>query len=204
MIGQASQRRALLVAAMTLVTGCLSPRSDPSQFFILTPMNGPGVSAGDALSGLAVGIGPVSFPAYLDRPQMVTRLGPNQVELSEADRWAASLQENFTHALATNIALLLGSDRVVTYPWYSSVELDYTVSVNVLQFEREPSGAATLKVRWGISDVSMAQGAGVRETSLTEQAESPATAASVAALSRGVEAVSRAIVEAIGARARRR
>ena len=114
------------------------------------------------------------------------------------------MQENFTHALATNIAQLLGSDRVVTYPWYSSVELDYTVSVNVLQFEREPSGAATLKVRWEINDVSTAQGAGVQETSLTEQAESPATAASVAALSRGVEAVSRAIVEAIGPRARGR
>ena len=156
------------------------------------------------MSGIAVGVGPVSFPAYLDRPQMVTRLGPNQVELSEADRWAASLQENFTHALATNIALLLGSDRVVTYPWYSSVELDYTVTVNVLQFEREPAGAATLKVRWEVRDVTAAQRVGVQETSLTEQAESPATAASVAALSRGVEAVSRAIVEAIGARARRR
>ena len=204
MISQASQRRALLVVAMILVTGCLSPRADPSQFFILTPMDGPAAGAGGVTSSVAVGIGPVSFPAYLARPQMVTRLGPNQVELSEADRWAASLEENFTHALATNVTLLLGSDGVVTYPWYSSVELDYTVSVQVLQFERDPSGAATLKVRWEVNDVATERRFGVQETSLTEQSESPATAASVAALSRGVEAVSRAIVDAIGAQVRRR
>ena len=48
---------------------------------------------------------------------------------------------------------------------------------------------------WSVVHINT--GIGVRETSLTEQAESSGTAASVAALSRGVEAVSRAIVEAI-------
>ena len=71
MTSQAPQRRALLVVATILVAGCLSPRSDPSQFFILTPMNGSAAGVGGALSNVAVGIGPVTFPTYLDRPQMV-------------------------------------------------------------------------------------------------------------------------------------
>ena len=189
----------VLAAVTVLLAGCLSPRSDPSQFFLLTPTTEP--AAGTvSTSDLSLGVGPVTFPTYLDRPQMITRLGPNQVAISEADRWAESLQDNFTHALARNLAVMLGTERVVVFPWYNTVELDYAVSVNVLRFERDSLGVAHLRVLWELTDGVTGEGSGVRETSLTEAAASPETSASVAALSRGLERVSREIVAAIQAR----
>ncbi len=190
----------LVAVAATIAAGCLSPRSDPSQFFLLTPMSEPAATA--ATSDISIGVGPVTFPIYLDRPQMVTRLGPNQVALSEADRWAESLQDNFTNALARNLAVLLGTGRIVTYPWKNTVEIDYAVSVTVLRFERDSTGGAHLHVLWELTDGAIAEGFGVQETSLTEAAVSAETAASVAALSRGLEMVSREIVAAIQARQR--
>ena len=191
----------VLVAVTVTLAGCLSPRSDPSQFFLLTPTTEP-AAATASTNNLSLGVGPVTLPTYLDRPQMVTRMGPNQVAISEADRWAESLQDNFTGALARNLAVLLGTERVVTYPWYNTVELDYAVSVNVLRFERDSLGVAHLRVLWELRDGVTGEGSGVRETSLTEAAASAETSASVAALSRGLEAVSREIVAAIQGRNR--
>lgn len=190
-------KTALLSVVTIVVGGCLSPRSDPSQFFLLTPTTETARPSADALS---LGVGPVTFPTYLDRPQIVTRLGPNQVAISEADRWAESLQDNFTGALARNLAVMLGTERVVTYPWYNTVELDVVVSVNVLRFERDSLGAAHVRVLWELTDGATGEDTGVRETSLTEAAASAETAESVAALSRGIEALSREIAAAILAR----
>jgi uncharacterized lipoprotein YmbA len=190
-------KTAVLAVVTVVVAGCLSPRSDPSQFFLLTPTTERAASSARELS---LGVGPVTFPTYLDRPQMVTRLGPNQVAISEADRWAESLQDNFTGALARNLAVMAGTERVITYPWYNTVELDYAVSVNVLSFERDSLGVAHVRVLWELTDGTTGEGSGVRETSLTEAAASSETSASVAALSRGLEMLSREIVAAIQAR----
>jgi uncharacterized lipoprotein YmbA len=61
---------------------------------------------------LAIGVGPVEFPKFLDRPQIVTRKSQNQIEVSEFHRWAGSFPGDFSRVLAKNIATLLPSNRV--------------------------------------------------------------------------------------------
>ncbi|MGZ9256206.1 MAG: PqiC family protein, partial [Candidatus Binatia bacterium] len=78
------------------VSGCMnfSPMSDPSRFFMLNPLPQSEQSRPDTdkVNSLFLGIGPIRFPAYLDRDQIVTRAGQNRFDVSENDRWAEPLE----------------------------------------------------------------------------------------------------------------
>jgi uncharacterized lipoprotein YmbA len=73
--------------AFLSVSGCMnfSPMSDPSRFFTLMPL--PQVEQSrpdtDKVNSLFLGIGPIRFPAYLDREQIVTRIAPNRLDISK-------------------------------------------------------------------------------------------------------------------------
>ena len=61
---------------------------------------------------IAIGVGPVDLPKFLDRPQIVTRKSQNQIEVSEFNRWAGSFPGDFARVLAKNISILLPTDQV--------------------------------------------------------------------------------------------
>ena len=63
-----------------------------------------------AAQGPVIGVGPITVPKYLDRPQIVTRSGRNQLALGEFDRWAEPLQDNVLRVLAENLAFLIPTD----------------------------------------------------------------------------------------------
>ena len=140
---------AIAVAAVTSSCTVFSPRPDPSRFFTLTPISDADAAAG-APHALALGIGPITFPRYLDRPEIVTRIGPNEVQPAAFDYWAGSLPKQFEGALAQNLQALTASDQVQTYPWYAGSALDYAVEVDVRDFERNTDGQVHLSARWRI------------------------------------------------------
>jgi len=97
-----------------------------------------------------VTVAPVEIPDYLDRPQIVTRDGRNELQLAEFDRWAGSLRENITTVLAENLSLLLGSDRIFVYPRVRAEKTDYLLALRVLRLDCVPGDKALLKVQWTI------------------------------------------------------
>ena len=133
-----------------IVSGCATTR--PSNFYTLQPIRNPAdAGAQNQRQGLLrIVVGPIRFPDYLDRPQIVTRMGPNELKIDEFNRWAGDLRENFTRVLAENLSMLLGSDRVSAYPWQGSEKIDYQVTANVLQFDGKMGADAVLKVQWTI------------------------------------------------------
>jgi len=115
-------RGKLIVFAMCIAAaGCspLAPRPNYSKFFILTPLADDASPAATAASTtarqLAVGIGPIDFPDYLRRAQVVTRSAPNEIELSAVDRWGEPLDKNFDRVLSENLAKLLKTYRCLLY-----------------------------------------------------------------------------------------
>jgi uncharacterized lipoprotein YmbA len=151
----------LAVLALPLAGGCslLSPRPDPTKFYVLTSIAGADTvtvrPTPTAASNLAIGLGPVKFPDYLAHPEVVTRVSTNRIELSTTDRWAEPFDESARRVLARNLATLLGTDQVVPFPWYSSTKLTYKIEVTVERFERDGSGTqlvATWLIRDGQSD----------------------------------------------------
>jgi uncharacterized lipoprotein YmbA len=59
-----------------------------------------------------VGVGPVTVPAAVDRPQIVLRVDANRVALQEQSRWAEPLKESIPRVVASNLAVLLGMRRL--------------------------------------------------------------------------------------------
>jgi len=141
--------------SIALAAGCsfLSPRPDPTKFYMLTAIAGAEPTAPvQSVSRLAIGLGPVKLPDYLAHAEVVTRAAPNRLELSASDRWAEPLDESFRRVLARNLSTLLGTDQVMPFPWDPSVGLDYKVEVTVEHFERDASGGTQLAASWIIRD----------------------------------------------------
>ena len=137
------------LVGILLLAGCA--RTAPVSYYQLSALeavrSGPvSVEAGRR----GIGIGPVRLPEYLDRPQLVTRLTPNRLQLADSHRWAEPLGENIPRVLGENLSALLGTDRILLHPWPSSRTADYQLLVEVLHFENESDGAARLVVRWSV------------------------------------------------------
>jgi uncharacterized protein len=194
-------RAAACVIALSLLgCGSFSAKPDPSRFFTLSalPPLAPDAAKSPAESpGISLGIGPVSLPGYLDRQEIVTRVAQNQINLSENDRWAEPLEENFTRVLSQNIATLLRADRIGAYPWAIDKRPVYQVEIEVLRFEADAAQQAQLVARWLIRNTTQKDAARYREARLSKAVQERSTEASVAALSEVLAELSREIAAAI-------
>ena len=201
--------RRIVVAALlvTFAAGCsiaplLEPRKDVSQFYVLSPMDSTaqGVpitySAGGTHKGIAIGLGPVKFPKYLDREEMVTRSSPNQIDLSPIDRWAEPLDKNFVTVLAQNLTTLLGPE-VKNYPWYRPANLDYQIALDVTRFDTDSKGTAVVTGRWEIEDPDRGDVLNSGEINLSDAAQSGESNA--ATLSRATADLSTQLADAVRA-----
>jgi len=137
-----------------LISGCFGT-SKPAQFYLLTSMEPPAAvsSAETADMQISIGLEPVTFPEYLNRPQIVLRTLGSEIKVAEYNRWAEPLKENFTRVLAQNLVKLLNTDSVWLFPWSSKIKVDYQVGVNVERFDAIAGQQAHLNARWTIFSV---------------------------------------------------
>lgn len=182
------------------IVGCssvLEPRPDPTKFYLLTAASESGRPAVPAPPGAAgdfvLGLGPVNLPAYLDRPEIVTRAAPNRLELSKTDRWGESLQNNFTQVLSRDLAAQLGTQRIVIYPWYATTQIDLQVQLEVYRFETDAQGKSELTAKWTISDGATKGILYITQSDIAEASKRGDATAAAAALSRAVDDLSREI-----------
>ena len=179
---------------LVLISGCGVTK--PSKYYLLTAVeqNSAGTLAGPEN---VLGIGPLTFPAYLDRPQIALRSGGNQLEYAESHRWAEPLKAAFSHTLSENLSIMLPVERAVIYPWSRSTPLDYQVIINVTRFDADVSGTVILTADWEIIRSSDSKSMGQDKATYSEAAGSSDYPAIVAAQSRAVEQLSRNIATAI-------
>jgi len=183
-----------LALVVLLFAGCRST-PPPTAFYTLTSVT-KAEMAGQVtapMGGLAVGIGPVQIAEYLDRPQIVTRTAPDKLTLSEFNRWGGSLRQDFPRVLAENIAALLGTERVLAYPWGERLEPAYRVAVDVQQFDGALGGAAVLKATWIVTGLEGKTPLAVRKAEIQEPVSGTDYDALVSAQSRALAALSREI-----------
>ena len=194
-----------MAACSSFVSSALEPRPDLSRFFVLTPISDSGASApvmlSSATAGPSLGLGPVTLPEYLSRPEIVTRADPNRIDLSDHDRWAEPLSKNFSAVLAQNLSTLLGTSKLVIYPWYPPATFDYQVTVAVSRLDTDTAGTAVLKARWEIRDPNADATIRSGESDISDAKLSGEAAA--ATLSRALGDMSREIADAVRALPRR-
>jgi uncharacterized protein len=190
----------VLVAAL-LLAGCAP--SQPTRFYTLSSvLAAPGETGAGASQELAIGIGAVTLPEYLNRPQLVTRVGSNRVALADFDSWIEPLQGLVARTLAENLALLLDTDDVLTLPQRRPFRPDYQVEVEITRFDADAAGNAVLDARWWVLGARGERELHSARTTLVEPAPAGDRTAAVAALSRALGALSQEIADVIVAEER--
>jgi uncharacterized lipoprotein YmbA len=197
-----ARRFVSLAAVALIVTGCFGSGTtrSPQLFVLSAAADSADLRAQD--SGLRLGIGPVSLPERLNRPQIVTRAGEHEVIFSEFSQWAEPLKDSFTEVLSENLSRLIPTDRVVVYPWSARTELDLKVEVEVIRFTGQSDGVVTLAARWRLLQGNGSEVLPMRLSRYEEPIGAGSTEALIAAMSRALGALSRDIASAIESAAR--
>jgi len=141
---------AIVLAAAT-TAGCFA--SPAARFYTLSST----AQAGDGSpAAYSVAVGPVSIPSSVDRPQIVLQVAPNRVEMDEFSRWAAPLSEGIAHAVAGDLAVLLGTPDVAVAP-IASLKPTYSVTIDVQRFDSVRGEAVVIDAVWAVRRAAPAQ-----------------------------------------------
>jgi uncharacterized lipoprotein YmbA len=193
----------LLACALPLVlAGCFGT-SRPSRFYTLEPLQvreSPGATATD----VTLAVGPVELPDYVDRPQIVTRSGTNELVIAEFDRWGGSLEKQISGSLVATLRDRLASRRIAVVPWRSAVLSSGApdrVTVSVSRFDGVPGHSVVLQARWELRTQSggKEESLGVKEASVTEQIDGPDYDALVAAMQRALVRLGEQMADSVAA-----
>jgi uncharacterized lipoprotein YmbA len=185
------------VAIALWLAGCAS--SPSARFYTLNPIspqepkhNSPAVT-----NPVSISIAPVEIPDYLDRPQIVTRDGRNELNLAEFERWAGSLSDSIAAVLAENLSQLVGSDQVYVYPRIRAEKADYNLVLRVLRLDCTLGDQVLLKAQWTLFAGPDRKDIATRVSTYTERLGDKKYETMVAAVGRTLEQVSREIVREI-------
>jgi uncharacterized lipoprotein YmbA len=150
-VNAASRMAAALpaIAVLMLVGACSS--TPPTRFYTLSD------TAPEATPPAGVGwvrVVGVTIPGEIDRPELVRRVGPNQLSIAGFDRWAAPLDQTIRRALSDDIS------RRVPSP---SPGQQYSVFVDIHEFYGDGSCNVTLRAAWTLKQSPPASAQPVNE-----------------------------------------
>ena len=95
----------------------------------------------------ALGIGPSEIPEYLNRNGLVYNRDGNQLHIAAYERWAEPVANGVERVISLNLAIMLNTENVQTFPWYRSEEPDYGIQVTVIALDANDT-QATLVAEW--------------------------------------------------------
>jgi uncharacterized protein len=192
--------------ALLLGTGaCLGlggGQSPATRFYVLTPQAG-APAAAPAPVGAALSVGPVSLPGYLDRPQIVTRSGSDQVQFAEFDRWAEPLPDSVPRLLSEDLETALPAMAVARGPAPAAAVRQFQLAVSVSRFDGALGGDVVLEARWRLSGPEQQVQAN-RFSRIVERTGGAGYDALVAAMSRALGRLAHDMAAAVGSLAQGR
>lgn len=187
-----------LALTSLLLAGCAGTPPAPIRLYQLSAQ--PAASPAVALGPASLGVGPIEWPEYLDRRPLLVRLDAHTLTSRDNERWAEALDLNFARVLREDLAASLGATRVVAYPWNGADPPAVSLRIEVLQFDSDGSGAATLRMRWRLVAPGDPAAAPQRLGEWRVAARDASVAAAVAAQSEALAALAREVVETLAAR----
>lgn len=194
----------VLFSCVFLITifsaGCGS--TPHSRFYSLNSLStGKTVKSERDRDNKIIAVGPIRIPEYLDRPQIVTRSGQNELMLAEFQRWGGSLDNDLKRVIPENIAQRLGPAEYLVMNWpvpgEGNVPLQYRVPIDILRFEGMPGDSVTLTYQWGIIGMDNKERMAVHTATLIEPVKGRGYEELVAAMSRAVIRMSVKIADTI-------
>jgi uncharacterized lipoprotein YmbA len=185
-----------LILVFLTLGGC-GATSQPSKFYLLNSLSSSEKLVSNLPSGMAIGIGPIHIPEYVDRPQIVTRISENELKLAEFHKWAEPLKDNIPQVLADNLSLLMRTDQVNIYPWKRSTPIDYQVRIDITRLDTASDGEAHLIARWHVFGEDTRTVLSAKKSHFTAPLQGSDYAAIVSALNQTIGDLSRGIATSI-------
>lgn len=143
-------------------------------------------------TGPAIGVGPISVPEYLNRNSMVLNEDNNRLKIAKYDRWAEPLSNGIGRVVAVNLAELLDTQKVQTFPWQRQSPPLYGIEINVIELSAQ-GNSTRLIAKWVLRDVAANSVLVQKISQLSEQADSAEPASIAAAYSDLLASLSREI-----------
>jgi hypothetical protein len=142
----------ILAVIGMLFLGCAGT-STPSNFYLLRPLpeSDDSLATAQGKNSLSVLVGPITLPAYLDRTQIVTLFGNNELTMDEFSRWAEPLKDNFYRVLLENLSLLLNTPRIYAYDRRGPAPAEFQIIIDITRFESDARGGAYLTAFWTVA-----------------------------------------------------
>jgi uncharacterized lipoprotein YmbA len=191
------------VGLIVLLGGCFGS-TPPSRFYTLSPREDTGISASGGVS-VFVRLGPVNLPSYLDRRQIVTRSGQNEILLAEYERWGGSLDDEITRLLVNGLTVRLAPKGIAVAPWTSVPMAEaatlYRIPISIDRFDGAPGETVFLNATWAVIK-KKDRGENplvVRESTITEKVAGTDYASLVAAMGKAVDKLGNEIAESLAA-----
>ncbi len=142
---------AVMILAV-LVAGCLrlgeGTRRLPRLYVLTALASDTDRVASARAEPMTIGVGPLVFPAYLDRPQLVTRSGASEIIAAPFANWAEPLKQNTIRVMVDNLATITGSGGVYRYPWWVVSTPQFQLQMEIDRFDAVRNGSALLIVSW--------------------------------------------------------
>ena len=192
-----SHRHAGIVNVSMLMIMLIGCNTSPKEYFYtLSPKRAVAKRSDvDSITVSSIVVGPITLPEIVDRPQIVTRVGVNQVAIAEQHRWAASLKSEITQVLAENLSELLDNKSVSSYEGSSGARADIQILLDVQRFDATLGETVTIDSLWLVRRAGGKSARG--RSSEQETIRGDGYEGLIVAYSRALATVSRDIAEAI-------
>ncbi len=147
-------KRFLAIFLWLIIIGTIGcGRTQATKFYILSPIEYQDAKAHsvkfESNSKIAIGVGPITLPNYLDRPQIITGVSQSQLSLADFHHWAEPLQHNMGRVLSENLSGLIPTNRIAVYPW-RHFRADYQIEIDVVRMYSDAYGKISLIATWRI------------------------------------------------------
>jgi uncharacterized protein len=190
-------RRGVLAALLLACILSACSTSPPSRYYVLTAQSNLAAVRQVGRPLQTVAIGAVRLPGALDRPQIARRLGPNQLEYAESDRWAGPLDDMTRRVLSADLRSLLPASTTMVAD-DSSAPAEMTIAIDVSRFDADKGGRVALDASWETMDKNGKVVGVLREAKIVESGTSSDVAAVAATMSRALAGLADTIAAGIG------
>ncbi len=141
-----------IIIALSLVTAC-SATTDPTRFYSLKSTHTVGTIKNIAEKTYSLSIESISIPRLLDRPQIVSRIGENEIKRSEFHQWGGSVVEEIQQLFTKNLEIELSNTHFYLLTRESRLRPDYTLYLNITRLDGELGNYATVEITWLLESV---------------------------------------------------
>jgi len=138
----------LTIIMFTVINGCSIKTPEVNYYSLVDTSQSPRLNLQHP--ELTVSVGPVILPEVLEKNQIATDGNNGHYSRSEFARWAGRVDRNFARAVGEQLAINLGTERILFYPESKNLEPDWRVVLEILAMEGKLGEEALLTVRWAL------------------------------------------------------